>query len=75
MHEVTSLEAHALSCVMIVAQPNSFFERNGSLQIPRIQLLHLKTCLDQKVTTVRQQSTGSTLLVLTVTYCPAVQLL
>ena len=43
------------------------FERIGSLQIPRIHLQRLVKCLDQKVTTVRQQSTGSSLLVLSMT--------
>ena len=46
-------------------------ERIGSLQIPRIHLQSLVKCLDQKVSTVRQQSTGSSLLVLSASreYC------
>ena len=40
------------------------FQMNESLQVPTIYLQRLKRSLDQKVTTVRQQSTDNSLLVL-----------
>ena len=40
-----------------VARALHVLKRNGSLQFQRILLQRLVKCLDQKVTTVRQQST------------------